>query len=363
MRRYRFWLALATFLTFDLIMFGAFVRGVDAGLGCPDWPGCYGRVSPWGALPQIQIEQAARPTGPVTVFKAWVEMAHRYVAAGLGVVVIGLAIAATRIARAARAQATPADPRPSVVLAWLTVAWIMVQGAFGAWTVTLKLAPAVVTAHLLGGMALLALLQWQRLKVAKPVPVAPEAARLRWGLQLMLGLLGLQIALGGWVSSNYATLACQDFPQCQGQWWPPMAWVEGFELWRPLGATGQGVALPFAALTAIHMAHRLCAALVVLWAACLVARAWRVPGLAHPARVWAGMLLVQIGTGLTTVFLDWPLAVAVLHTGGAAAVLMTVLVLESRSRRAVLNPDSAETGQAGLAVPSPTVALSPGPSS
>jgi cytochrome c oxidase assembly protein subunit 15 len=274
-------LAVALFLTFDLVMFGAFVRVTDAGLGCPDWPGCYGQASPIGALDAIRAEAAARPDGPVTVFKAWVEMLHRYVAAGLGLIVIALAVMATRLARRHRDEArveashgraprgappaggtvgatgATASGPPGVALAWFTLVWIVLQGIFGAWTVTLKLKPLVVTGHLLGGMILFALLLAQAVRVAGHPPVGREAGRHAAWAAVALGVLFVQITLGGWVSTNYATLACGDFPTCQGSWWPPMDFAAGFEPWRRLGVTGAGEALPFQALTAIHYAHRL----------------------------------------------------------------------------------------------------------
>ncbi|HYF57546.1 MAG TPA: COX15/CtaA family protein [Burkholderiaceae bacterium] len=351
MSPFRRLLFFALFLTFDLIMFGAFVRVTDAGLGCPDWPGCYGKATPFGALDAIRAEAAARPLGPVTEFKAWVEMLHRYVAAGLGLIVIALAVMATRAARRGRAAdvpppgATPGVPGagPGVALAWFTLFWIVLQGAFGAWTVTLKLMPVVVTAHLMGGMILFALLLAQAVRVAGHPPIAPEAARLRtWGA-VALAMLFVQIALGGWVSTNYATLACRDFPTCQGSLWPAMD-AAGFEPWRPLGRTGDGEALPFAALTAIHYAHRLFAYAVFAAVGTLAWRARRVPGL---ERVGAGLLAVlalQLATGLTNIFLDWPLAAAVLHTGGATALLGLLLVVSFRARAAALPPDPARAG-------------------
>ncbi len=316
-------LAFALFLTFDLIMFGAFVRVTDAGLGCPDWPGCYGKASPIGAMAQIRQEAAALPDGPVTVFKAWVEMLHRYVAAGLGLIVIALLVLAYR----------DAARRASVPLAWLTLFWILLQGAFGAWTVTLKLQPAIVTAHLLGGMLLFGLLvaQWVRVNGARVngVQVNAHAAaslrRLAWACAL---ILLMQIALGGWVSTNYATLACRDFPTCQGQWWPPADFIRGFELWRPLGHTADGSALPFQALTAIHLAHRLWAVLVFTALSVLALRLRHAD--AALARALLGLLALQLATGLTNIFLDWPLAAAVLHTGGAAALWGVVLVVALR---------------------------------
>jgi cytochrome c oxidase assembly protein subunit 15 len=348
----------ALFLTFDLIMFGAFVRITDAGLGCPDWPGCYGKASPLGALDTIRAEAAQRPDGPVTVFKAWVEMLHRYVAAGLGMIIIALAVMATRLQRQARgsgalpgqgalaaADGCPPPMRPGVALAWFTLFWIIVQGIFGAWTVTLKLKPLVVTLHLLGGMLLFALLLAQSVRVAGHPPVGRAAGRYVGWAVAALAVLFAQIALGGWVSTNYATLACQDFPTCQGVWWPDMDFVAGFEVWRRLGVTGTGDALPFQALTAIHFTHRLFALLVFAVIGGLAWRIRRIEGMQRLARALLAVLALQLATGLTNIFLDWPLAAAVLHTGGAAALVGLVLMVNFRTRVASGQPpDLARTG-------------------
>lgn len=312
-------LAFALFLTFDLIMFGAFVRVTDAGLGCPDWPGCYGKASPIGAMGQIREAAQALPDGPVTVFKAWVEMLHRYVAAGLGLIIIALVVFAHR----------DRTRRASVALAWFTLAWILLQGAFGAWTVTLKLQPAIVTAHLLGGMVLFGLLVAQWVRVRRQDGLTTLSAGLRRLAGAAALVLLVQIMLGGWVSTNYATLACEDFPTCQGQWWPVADFARGFEIWRPLGRTADGAALPFQALTAIHLTHRLWAAVAFAF---LAALAWRLRAQdARGARWLGGLLLLQLVTGLTNIFLDWPLVAAVAHTGGAAALLGLTLMVALRA--------------------------------
>src|SRR4051812_33376847 len=217
---------LTLFLTFDLVLFGAFTRLTDSGLGCPDWPGCYGNASPVGAIHDIRAEEARMPTGPVTHGKAWVEMIHRYLATGVGVLITTLA-AATWLQRKRGVPVSPLWPA-------LTLAWVCLQGAFGALTVTMKLFPAIVTLHLLGGMVVLALLCMQAVAYRQAERgtgafVIPNAAR-NWLLAAFV-LLWLQIALGGWVSTNYAVLACNGFPTCQGQWWPPMDFHQGFELW------------------------------------------------------------------------------------------------------------------------------------
>ena len=319
-RRLQALTVLTLFLTFDLVLFGAFTRLTDSGLGCPDWPGCYGNASPVGARADIAAAQHAMPTGPVTHGKAWVEMIHRYLATGVGVLILVLALVSWLDRVRQRGTAHTLSPW------WATgtLVWVCVQGAFGALTVTMKLFPAIVTLHLMGGLFLLALLCVQAVRYAQvhdrhAQVLAPPWVRhgLGWGLALLV----LQIALGGWVSTNYAVLACTEFPTCQGGWWPEMDWRQGFELWRELGLTGDGQHITFAALTAIHYAHRLMAYLVL---AVLAALAWRmhgVPGWRRPARVLAAVLLLQFLTGLSNVVLDWPLVAAVLHTGGAAALV------------------------------------------
>ena len=220
---------------------------------------------------------------------------------------------------------------PSTRLACFTVLWVILQGLFGMWTVTLRLQPAVVTAHLLGGVILFALLLMQRNRISGHPPVSPDAVRYRsWGALAML-LVFIQIALGGWVSSNYATLACRDFPMCQGSWWPSMDIAAGFEVWRPLGMTAEGAGLPFPALTAIHYAHRLMAYGTLSAVGVLAWRVRRVAGLEGVGKWLLLVLLAQFVTGLTNIFLDWPVAAAVLHTGGATALVGGLLMLNFRS--------------------------------
>ncbi|MDP9606049.1 COX15/CtaA family protein [Variovorax sp. NFACC27] len=329
---------LTLFLTFDLTLFGAFTRLTDSGLGCPDWPGCYGNASPHGARHEIAMAQSAQPTGPVTHSKAWVEMVHRYLATGVGVLILTLA-GATWIVRRRQRRAPPAEGEHHATLsAWwpaFTLFWVCLQGAFGMLTVTWKLFPAIVTLHLLGAVVLLALLCIQAVHYRQaaaqrlPTPVSPA---LRNGLIATTALLVLQIALGGWVSTNYAVLACTQFPTCQDSWWPPMNFVQGFEIWRHLGVTGEGQPLDFSALTAIHYAHRLMAYAVFVALGVLAWRMRRIEALRPQARWLAGLALLQLATGLGNVLLGWPLAAAVLHTGGAAAlaVVLTWALCESR---------------------------------
>ena len=310
---------LTLFLTFDLVLFGAFTRLTDSGLGCPDWPGCYGSASPLGAHAPIAAAQQAMPTGPVTHSKAWIEMVHRYLATAVGVLILVLAVVSTLERRRLRV---------SPVWAWLTLFWVCLQGAFGALTVTMKLFPAIVTMHLLGGLVLLALLRAQVVAydtrseaLCEPLPLHPTTRR---ALLLVYAMLWMQIALGGWVSTNYAVLACETFPTCQGGWWPTMNFSEGFTVWRALGMTAEGQPIDFAALTAIHYVHRLFAYAVLLALGWLSWRLWSAPATRHHARWLLVLLWWQFATGMSNVVLDWPLLSAVGHTGGAAGLVLVL---------------------------------------
>ena len=303
---------LTLFLTFDLVLFGSFTRLTDSGLGCPDWPGCYGHVSPVGAATAIEAAQAAMPTGPVTWNKAWIEMIHRYLAMTVGVLILTLAVFSWRTERSFWGWPT------------LTLIWVCVQGAFGAFTVTMKLFPAIVSMHLLGGMLLAVLLTLQLVRqrhspwtdVRKPIPTGVYALTV-----LTAVVLVVQILLGAWVSSNYAVLACDTYPLCQSSWWPEMNVEKAFTLWRPLGMDEAGHPLPFSALTAIHVVHRwhaVVAALLLL----SVAKTWRQYGLPQPAWGLAALLALQFITGISNAVLGWPMLAALLHTGAAVSMLV-----------------------------------------
>ncbi|ROR17052.1 cytochrome c oxidase assembly protein subunit 15 [Comamonas sp. BIGb0124] len=328
-RRLRLITLMTLFLTFDLVLFGAFTRLTDSGLGCPDWPGCYGHGSPIGATEHIAAAQSAMPTGPVTHSKAWIEMVHRYLATGVGVLILTMTISAWMERR--RTAVSPWWPT-------FTLGWVLLQGAFGAWTVTMKLFPLIVTGHLIGGLVLLVLLRVQSMQYAQAHGEAPRVA-VGAGLRALMwagaAALFTQVALGGWVSTNYAVLACTDFPMCNGSWWPSMDFGQGFRLWRELGMTHDGSYIGVEALTAIHYTHRLFAYAVVAVLGALAWRLWNVPGLGKPARVLAALVLMQVATGISNVVLDWPLAAAVLHTGGAAGLTVVLTgMLCASSRRA-----------------------------
>ena len=334
-RRMQLLTVLTLFLTFDLVLFGAFTRLTDSGLGCPDWPGCYGHASPLGASTHIDQAVSALPSGPVTHGKAWVEMIHRYLATGVGVLILVM----TTLAWTHRRQLAVSPWWPTA-----TLVWVCVQGTFGALTVTMKLFPVVVTLHLLGGVVLLALLRKQSLHFAgSGLPHASPTQRFPglWALWCAVtALVWLQIALGGWVSTNYAVLACSEFPACQGSWWPDMNFQDGFSIWRALGEDARGQPLAFAALTAIHYAHRLSAYVVFAGVVLLAWRLYRVPALRQAAKWLALLALWQFATGLSNVVLDWPLLAAVSHTGGAAGL---VVVLAGVWAGAATPPHSAST--------------------
>ena len=331
------------FLTFDLVMFGAFTRLTDSGLGCPDWPGCYGNASPLGAHAEITAAQTALPTGPVTHDKAWIEMLHRYWASSVGGLIVVLAGMGWWLSTGARKTRAGTAGMPNPWWATATLVWVCIQGAFGALTVTMKLFPAIVSLHLLGGYMLLALLtvqavQWTRYSRGTQTITVRQGLRV-W---MLLGLLILviQAASGAWVSTNYAVLACTEFPQCQGQWWPDMAFAQGFTLWRALGMAADGAYLPFAALTAIHVVHRMLALVTVLTLGGLCAVLWRSRAFPFLSRALLGVLLLQLVTGVSNAVLDWPLLAAVLHTGGAGAlvVILVALLSSSAAQTRRLNP-------------------------
>lgn len=327
---------LLAFCIFDLIIFGAFTRLTDSGLGCPDWPGCYGHSNPLAAMDKIMAAQEQMPFGPVTVSKAWIEMLHRYFAMGVGV----LLIVVTGIAGIKR-HAFGMKP-----FKWCMglLVLICMQGAFGAWTVTLRLQPIIVTTHLLLGLTLLIGLVALSEVAVQSIHPSPWQPPLRRRVPL-IGLLVLimQIFLGGWVSTNYAVLACTDFPMCNGTWLPDMDFANGFTFWRELGKTASGDYLDLRALTAIHWVHRLGALIVVvtiIWIWMHIRRLITSQGAEWGRRVkpwWRilGVLIVlQLLTGLSNVVLDWPIIAALMHTAGAAALLvvMTKLLMLSSKK-------------------------------
>ncbi|MFU6374685.1 COX15/CtaA family protein [Metapseudomonas otitidis] len=330
--------ALATVLALVVVLLGAYTRLTHAGLGCPDWPGCYGFIG----VPQTdaQLAHAERhfPEAPVEAQKGWNEMVHRYFAGTLGLVILGLAVHA--LVRRGR------DGQP-LRLPLVLLGVVITQAAFGMWTVTLKLWPQVVTAHLLGGFTTLALLFLLSLRLSGALPALDLPAGLRRLAAAALALVIGQIALGGWVSSNYAALACVDLPTCHGQWWPAMDFANGFHLTQHIGPNYLGGQLDSDARTAIHMTHRLGALVVTLT---LLALAWRLrgEGLGRLAGLLLGVLALQVGLGISNVLFHLPLPVAVAHNGGGALLLLTLVLVNYRVRAPAL---ATEPGDPALRLP------------
>ena len=337
--------ALTLFLCFDLVLFGSFTRLSDSGLGCPDWPGCYGFVSPVGAGLDIATAHQTMPQGPVSLSKAWIEMIHRYAAMTVGFLIFILCVETWRMhLKELKSALKHESRRVALWCASASLMWVILQGAFGALTVTSKLWPAIVSLHLLGGMGLLALLvaQWhaygawpkasavQEAEWAANVHVDPNAIEkiktVSLGRWLTLGacVLVVQLALGAWVSTNYAVLACQTFPLCQESWWPQMNFAQGFELWRPLGLTSAQEPLVFQALTAIHYVHRLTAFLVFGVLGMLSLKLFK-SGHTRLGLALSGLLLLQLLTGLSNVVLGWPMIGAILHVAGASGLVITLM--------------------------------------
>lgn len=317
---YRPLLLCSVALTFLVIVVGAYVRLEDAGLGCPDWPGCYGQLLgvPDEAHEVLRAEQAF-PGKSVDPGRAWKEMFHRYLAGTLGILILAVAVIAWRSRE--EIGRTP----------WLASALLLLvalQATLGMWTVTMLLQPVIVTLHLLGGMATFALLLWLALREIHPQPAPAAAARaLRPWAAVGLVLLVVQVALGGWVSTNYAALACADFPTCHGEWLPAMDFENAFHVLRELGVTAAGTPLSYEALTAIHWSHRLGALVTLVYIGGLALWALRTPQLRTTGAALLALLLAQAGLGIANVLLRLPLVLAAAHNAGAALLLAALVML------------------------------------
>jgi len=317
-----FWLALiATLMAASVIILGSFTRLVDAGLGCPDWPTCYGHL--WAPQTDVEIAVAneAFPEIPVDLEKTWPEMVHRYMASSLGLMIIALVVVALRNKR---------DASQPIKLPLFLLGFVILQGLFGAWTVTLKLWPQVVTAHLLGGFTTTTLLAILTLRLSGAR--MSGFARLRlldkpkklaaWTLAAVV----IQVFLGGWTTSNYAALACPDFPKCQTQWWPSLDFESGFDFAHPIGPNYQGGQLDIPARTAIHLSHRIGATVVTVFVLALALAMYRIR-----LKAWASLLIflliAQVGLGISNIIFGLPLSVAVLHNFGGALLLICTAVI------------------------------------
>jgi cytochrome c oxidase assembly protein subunit 15 len=310
----------ATLVALCVVVMGAWVRLSHAGLGCPDWPGCYGHLTVGEAVENAQHANAAFPERPLEPEKALKEMIHRYFASGLGLLIIGIAVVAWVNRR---------DPAQPMRLPGLLVALVVFQGLLGMWTVTLLVKPLIVTAHLVGGLATLSLLWWLALRVDRTTRPPGERGLRRLALVGLL-VLAVQILLGGWVSTNYSALACPDFPTCQRSFWPDMDFKDAFILWRGLGIDYEGGVLDHPARVAIHFVHRIGAVITALVLGFLAWRAIR-NGQSRAVRLAgtavAVLLVVQWTVGPVMVLEALPLELATLHNGVAALLLLSVVAL------------------------------------
>jgi cytochrome c oxidase assembly protein subunit 15 len=317
---YRLSLA-ATCLTLCVIILGAYVRLSDAGLGCPDWPGCYGKILAPTAEHEVHQANLAFPERPVETHKAWKEMVHRYLASALGLLILVLAYMAIKNRH---------DPEHPFWLPIILVLVVCFQGALGMWTVTLLLKPAIVTLHLLGGMLTLGLLCWLTLsqKIPERERISSKPLTKNWAWFALI-ILSMQITLGGWTSTNYVALHCYDLPTCQGQWLPPVDFKEGFRIWRGLGVDYEGGVLSVEAGTAVHLTHRIGAVITLLVTAILIflllqMRQRMSRGLAYILSI---VLATQILLGVLNIILVLPLVIAVAHNGVAALLVITLVAI------------------------------------
>lgn len=312
--------AAAAVLCVIVVVVGAWVRLTNAGLGCPDWPGCYGQIHPGQLAERASEISATNPERPFDYQKALNEMVHRYIVGALGLLVLALA---------ALSVANRRDPEQPRALPWVIVVLLVLQAMLGMWTVTLLLKPLIVTLHLLGGLMTLALLWWLALPPERRELKASERPVRRLAIAAMAVML-VQISLGGWTSTNYAAAACADFPACHGSWWPNMDFRNGFVLWRGLGIDYEGGVLDAPARVAIHYTHRLGAYLTALVVLLLVVGAWR-RGQTTATRAAATAIAVALGLqitiGMNLIWKGWPLWLGTAHNAGAALVVVAMVTL------------------------------------
>lgn len=321
----------ATVLAFVVVLLGAYTRLADAGLGCPDWPGCYGHLDVPQEHHEISKANEAYPDRPVEPAKAWKEMIHRYFAGTLGLIVFAMVIMALRNRN---------DPFQQLGVPLFLGVWIIFQALLGMWTVTIKLNPTIVMGHLIGGLATLSMLLWISLRHCKKLTerrgAMVELNKLH--LPALIGLIVVvaQLILGGWTSANYAALACgDDFPQCLGQWWPPTDFKEGFVLWRGTELNFEFGVLKNDARAAIHLTHRIGAVvtLVVLaWLAMKLFEFRESQVIRKLAILLMFVLACQLFLGIANVLLSLPLGIAVAHNGVGALLLLTLVAINHAIR-------------------------------
>ena len=316
---------LASALALVVVVLGAFVRLSDAGLGCPDWPGCYGHLDVPKTQQEVQLANNAYPDRPVEAAKAWKEMIHRYFAGTLGLLVLIMAILAIRNRRSEKQQ---------VYVPVFLVGLIIFQALLGMWTVTIKLNPTIVMSHLMGGLATLSLLWWVSLRqgglfVQRQSDMGDYSGLRRIALIGLLIVI-LQIMLGGWTSANYAALHCPDFPTCQGQWVPSLNLDEAFTLWHGTEQNFEGGILDNDARVTIHFIHRVMALVTFVYVGALALLLLFNQRYRHLRKFGVALsiiLIAQVLLGISNVILALPLLVAVGHNAGAALLLLTMVTL------------------------------------
>lgn len=317
----------AFILTFIVITLGALTRLLDAGLGCPDWPGCYGKLIP-------PSQTALNESTVMDSGKAWMEMIHRYAAGLLGLILLLVSLKVER------------SPAISSRTRWLTrglLLLVIAQALFGMWTVTLQLLPQIVTIHLLGGMSLLVMIWLLHRQLSPSVPVEVDK-KVKLAAALVFLLLIVQITLGGWTSSQYAGLACPDFPTCQGKWVPDMDMQQAFNITDFVTANHEGGLLSLEARTAIQVIHRLFALLLTISIVALSLAMWPFPPLRRMVIALIGLTTLQLSLGIANAVLMLPLPLAIAHNTGAALLLlcMTDILfrLHTQAHSAVTQPHS-----------------------
>ncbi len=314
-----------------VVVLGAYVRLTDAGLGCPDWPGCYGTMTVPQSEAAIQQAQADYPHSVIEAGKAWKEMLHRYLAGALGLVVLTLFVLAWKNDR----QGNP-HIKVSPWLTTLLLAVIVFQAALGMWTVTMLLKPAIVSAHLLGGMTTLGLLawiahrHWGQYSNTLYANTTEQSQASRWLIRFGLLVLFMQIFLGGWTSTNYAALACTDFPTCHGAWMPEMDFKDAFHLIRELGQSADGGNLSLASITAIQWTHRIGALVTLIYLGFLALNSLKYAQLKSLSIILIAVLFAQIGLGIANLVLHLPLVLAVSHNLGAALLVIIIVIFNSK---------------------------------
>ncbi|MBT5410453.1 MAG: COX15/CtaA family protein [Nitrosomonadales bacterium] len=322
MNWYKKLVLISVILTLCVVVFGAYVRLTDAGLGCPDWPGCYGTLTVPESIESIENAQQAFPDSPVETDKAWIEMIHRYLAGILGIIIFIVAFLSYK---------NRDEIKVPLIIPFFLVGLLCFQAALGMWTVTMLLKPAIVSLHLMGGMTILGLLtfiahrHWGSVNHTAVLDPAP-----RFFIRLSLLLLFIQILLGGWTSTNYAALACTDYPTCHGSLIPVMDFKNSFSIFRELGMTPDGQQLSLEALHAIQWVHRVGAIVLTVYLVSMAYFLRSYPGIRFYKNLLLVVLAIQFIIGIANLLLHLPIVLATAHNLGAALLVIILVIINSR---------------------------------